>query len=377
MEKKKEITFHPKISEKSKKLVKENRKPIEDQLIEYGNLQKKNILKKQYERRLNEMKQNTYCPSIDKSSRLLGNINKRKRIEIIQNNLSEINDSCIKMNDNNSINSNRRIDASNKLKKNIHSTNIYNSNYSNKKSRSKTPIKSSKYNSDESFTSFNINNKVKNFEIKPESNLFDYLYFESKIIKKKNDETFKMKFEQEYPFKPTISKNTNNMLKNRKETKGEFIKKLGGKKNEYEEIIILPNKKNQFEKTNEKISNFPNKDLDMNYNKNALNQIINNENNDLIQKGISNSMIIKQTYLKNTAEIILNTKIRKIQQIFNMLDSDQDGFISCESIKLSNLNEKLLSVLTPFIEELYSNKENLTFRDFYDKVEPILSNNFF
>ena len=186
-----------------------------------------------------------------------------------------------------------------------------------------------------------------------------------------------MKFEQEYPFKPTISKNTNNMLKNRKETKGEFIKKLGGKKNEYEEIIILPNKKNQFEKTNEKISNFPNKDLDMNYNKNALNQIINNENNDLIQKGISNSMIIKQTYLKNTAEIILNTKIRKIQQIFNMLDSDQDGFISCESIKLSNLNEKLLSVLTPFIEELYSNKENLTFRDFYDKVEPILSNNFF
>jgi hypothetical protein len=323
------------------------------------------------------MKQNTYCPSIDKSSRLLGNINKRKRIEIIQNNLSEINDSCIKMNDNNSINSNRRIDASNKLKKNIYSTNIYNSNYSNKKSRSKTPIKSSKYNSDESFTSFNINNKVKNFEIKPESNLFDYLYFESKIIKKKNDETFKMKFEQEFPFKPTISKNTNNMLKNRKETKGEFIKKLGGKKNEYEEIIILPNKKNQFEKTNEKISNFPNKDLDMNYNKNALNQIINNENNDLIQKGISNSMIIKQTYLKNTAEIILNTKIRKIQQIFNMLDSDQDGFISCESIKLSNLNEKLLSVLTPFIEELYSNKENLTFRDFYDKVEPILSNNFF
>ena len=76
-------------------------------------------------------------------------------------------------------------------------------------------------------------------------------------------------------------------------------------------------------------------------------------------------------------EIIIKTKIEKIRQIFNLLDSDHDGFISNEKIQLSNLNEKLLSLLTPFLEELYSNKELMTFREFYDKVEPLFSNNFF
>ena len=165
------------------------------------------------------------------------------------------------------------------------------------------------------------------------------------------------------------------MLKHKKETKGELIKRLGEKKKKCEEIVILNHKKNNIEEKNYKLSNIPENSFTSSF-KNGYNQIINNENFGLKQNEILNSIDKRKVYLKNATEIIVKKKIEKIQQIFNLLDSDEDGFISCDSIKLSNLNEKLLSVLTPFIEELYSNKENITFREFYDKVEPILSNNF-
>ena len=42
-----------------------------------------------------------------------------------------------------------------------------------------------------------------------------------------------------------------------------------------------------------------------------------------------------------------------------------------------HLNEKLLSLLTFFLEELYSNKESMTFIEFYDKVETLFSNYLF
>ena len=378
-EEKKELTFHPKISEKSRKLVKELDIPIEDKLIEYGNMKKKNLIKKQYERRLNEMNQITYSPVIDSFSRELGNKMKKKRIETMPSNLSGIKTSYIKMKNNNTIDtndSNRETERDNKRKKEINQTYFNDYNYMNKKLRSKTPVKSSNFYSDEISMSYNSNHKNKNFEIKPDSNLFDYLYLESRIIQKKKNDILQKNLKQECPFTPRISKNTQIMVNHKKETKGEFIKRLVEKKNKCEEIIILPHKKNSIKENNYKLSNIPGNSI-VNSFKDGFNQIINSENDDLRQKEFSNTMDKKQIYLKNTTEIIVKRKIEKIKQIFNMLDSDQDGFISCDNIKLSNLNEKLLSVLTPFIEELYSNKDNLTFREFYDKVEPILSNSFF
>ena len=374
-EEKKVFTFHPKISEYSKKLVKEEQIPIEDKLIEYGNMQKKNILIKQYQKRLLEMEQNTYFPTIDSASRELGNRIKKKRMDKIPSNLSGINSSYIKMKSNKTIDSNRKREGDYKRKKEINSIVSNKYNYSNKKSRSKTPVKSSNLNSEQSSLSYNTNNKNQNFEIKPDSNLFDYLYLESKIIQKKKKEIFTKNLEQQCPFKPKISKNTDIMLKHKKETKGELIKRLGEKKKKCEEIVILNHKKNNIEEKNYKLSNIPENSFTSSF-KNGYNQIINNENFGLKQNEILNSIDKRKVYLKNATEIIVKKKIEKIQQIFNLLDSDEDGFISCDSIKLSNLNEKLLSVLTPFIEELYSNKENITFREFYDKVEPILSNNF-
>ena len=84
-------------------------------------------------------------------------------------------------------------------------------------------------------------------------------------------------------------------------------------------------------------------------------------------------MTKKNLYLKNSMEIILKKKTEIIKQIFNLLDSDNDGFISSEKIKLSNLNQQTLVLLTPLLEELQSNKDNMTFKEFYEKAEPLLS----
>ena len=83
-------------------------------------------------------------------------------------------------------------------------------------------------------------------------------------------------------------------------------------------------------------------------------------------------MTKRNLYLKNSMAIIIKKKTEKIQTIFNLLDSDNDGFISSEKIKLSNLNQQTLVLLTPLLEELQSNKDNMTFKEFYEKAEPLL-----
>ena len=88
-------------------------------------------------------------------------------------------------------------------------------------------------------------------------------------------------------------------------------------------------------------------------------------------------MTKKNIYLKKSMEIIMKTKMEKIKQIFNLLDSDNDGFISSDKIKLSNLNQKILVLITPLLEELQSNQDNMTFKEFYDKAEPLLNNQIF
>ena len=54
--------------------------------------------------------------------------------------------------------------------------------------RSKTPDNCiSRYNTENDKTSFIFHNKKKQIELKPETNLFDYLYLESKIIQDKKE----------------------------------------------------------------------------------------------------------------------------------------------------------------------------------------------
>jgi len=233
-------------------------------------------------------------------------------------------------------------------------------------------------------TSFIFHNKIKKIELNPEKNLYDYLYLESKIIKDKKDKKLDENMKKNYPFKPTISKKNNELIKNKNETKEDFINRMAMNKNQYEEIQSLIDKKNN--KNNNKnhsqklfqplITRGPKNPIQRQFSVNEKGDYekkLNKENNELFNNEISNTMTKKNLYLKNSMEIILKKKTEILKQIFNLLDSDNDGFISSEKIKLSNLNQQTLVLLTPFLEELQSNKDNITFKEFYEKAEPLLS----
>ena len=251
--------------------------------------------------------------------------------------------------------------------------------------RSKTPDNCiSRYNTENDKTSFIFHNKKKQIELKPETNLFDYLYLESKIIQDKKEKKIEENMKKNYPFKPNIlNKNINK--NNKKETKEEFINRLAMNKNQIGELKVLIDKKNKNIEEKEKLfhptitrgpKNPNQREFSVNV-KSDYNKKICQENKDLVNKEVSNGMTKKNIYLKKSMEIIMKTKMEKIKQIFNLLDSDNDGFISSDKIKLSNLNQKILVLITPLLEELQSNQDNMTFKEFYDKAEPLLNNQIF
>ena len=393
MEEEKELKFHPEINSLSKKLIMKSNEPIEDRLIKYGNEKKQKNLKEQNNKQMKEQEKNTFQPKIPESSKKLSIIKKKKRLEEIALNISGINSSNFKLdkeqnndilinktvnNEYNNYNNNNMININKNELKNSYSISINKSNEFNKTKSNDF----SRNNSEK--TSFIFHNKIKKIELNPEKNLYDYLYLESKIIKDKKDKKLDENMKKNYPFKPTISKKNNELIKNKNETKEDFINRMAMNKNQYEEIQSLIDKKNN--KNNNKnhsqklfqplITRGPKNPIQRQFSVNEKGDYekkLNKENNELFNNEISNTMTKKNLYLKNSMEIILKKKTEIIKQIFNLLDSDNDGFISSEKIKLSNLNQQTLVLLTPFLEELQSNKDNITFKEFYEKAEPLLS----
>ena len=408
-EEEQELIFHPKINKISKKLAYNLEEPIEDRLLKLGNQQKEKNLKEQYYKNKKEEERNTFQPTIPLSSQKLALMKKKIRLDEIPLNLSGINPSYIKLkrnkstdnqirktegyNDNNSSyiydnNSNENSISFNNS--NINKNELKNSySISERKSqfyeRSKTPDnRISRYNTENDKTSFIFHNKIKQIELKPETNLFDYLYLESKIIQDKKEKKIEENMKKNYPFKPNIS-NKNINKNNKKETKEEFINRLAMNKNQIGELKVLIDKKNKNIEEKEKLfhptitrgpKNPNQREFSVNV-KSDYNKKICQENKDLVNKEVSNGMTKKNIYLKKSMEIIMKTKMEKIKQIFNLLDSDNDGFISSDKIKLSNLNQKILVLITPLLEELQSNQDNMTFKEFYDKAEPLLNNQIF
>ena len=393
MEEEKELKFHPEINSLSKKLVMKSNEPIEDRLIKYGNEKKQKNLKEQNNKQMKEQEKNTFQPKIPESSKKLSIIKKKKRLEEIALNISGINSSNFKLDkeQNNDILINKTV---NNEYNNYYNNNMININKNELKNSYSISInKSNEFNKTKSNdfsrnnsekTSFIFHNKIKKIELNPEKNLYDYLYLESKIIKDKKDKKLDENMKKNYPFKPTISKKNNELIKNKNETKEDFINRMAMNKNQYEEIQSLIDKKNN--KNNNKnnsqklfqplITRGPKNPIQRQFSVNEKGDYekkLNKENNELFNNEISNTMTKKNLYLKNSMEIILKKKTEILKQIFNLLDSDNDGFISSEKIKLSNLNQQTLVLLTPFLEELQSNKDNITFKEFYEKAEPLLS----
>ena len=397
MEEEKELKFHPEINSLSKKLAMKSNEPIEDRLIKYGNEKNKKNIKEQNYKQIKEQENNTFQPKIPESSKKLGLKKKKMRLEQIRLNIPEKNPSYLKLdknqsNDNSLIKNDNKEDNNSNNDSSINICNINNNELKNSYSisvtksqeydKSKTQNDFSRYNSDK--TSFIYHNKIRKVELNTEKNLYDYLYLESKIIKDKKDKKIEENMKKNYPFKPTISKKNNELIKNKNETKEDFINRMAMNKNQYEEIQSLIDKKNN--KNNNKnhsqklfqplITRGPKNPIQRQFSVNEKGDYekkLNKENNELFNNEISNTMTKKNLYLKNSMEIILKKKTEILKQIFNLLDSDNDGFISSEKIKLSNLNQQTLVLLTPFLEELQSNKDNITFKEFYEKAEPLLS----
>ena len=59
-------------------------------------------------------------------------------------------------------------------------------------------------------------------------------------------------------------------------------------------------------------------------------------------------------------------KKEKIKELFNKLDSDNDGYISLKNIKLSSINNQILSALTPVLAKLQKdNNRKMNFNEFF------------
>ena len=92
-EKEGELIFHPKINEKSKKLVKDifEKEKVENLLISYGEKVKKKQLTLLKENLKKEIDSINYKPNLSKTTEKLSEINRNKRKEIIKNNNLNIN----------------------------------------------------------------------------------------------------------------------------------------------------------------------------------------------------------------------------------------------------------------------------------------------
>ena len=350
-ENKKIFLFKPTISENSQIIMKNkynSNEKIENRLINYGIKKKEKDLKliaqKQFEDEIN----NSFRPNISNKNNKYKNKIRKKTIEKLSKSFII-----------NSNNNNNEISINNKRNKSVGNK--------NKNNFSKT-----KENKKEKKT-FIFHNKIPKPQYKPEKNIHDLLYLESKLPKEnKQIKIEKENFKKNCYFKPKINKS---FIIERNETKEEFIERLYKNHNSNNNNKIKSvkfnsnNKKNSFiPKINLRSKNLSQKNLKINYekiidkNSKEKNEINFNQNHN------------KKIFLEHTTELILKMKIEKYKEIFNLLDSNKNGFISHNKIKISDLNSDLLLILTPIFEELQNNKNlKMNFKEFCIKSDKFLS----
>ena len=367
-EKEGELIFHPKINEKSKKLVKDifEKEKVENLLISYGQKVKKkqlNILKENLKK---EVDSTNYKPNLSKRTEKLSKINRNKRKEIIQNNNFNINPDNL---DNNTIIQKEfSFDETffkNSLKSNFKKNSINNSQYKN------TKIKNGK--------------NIPIPKLDPTNNTFDYLYFESKILDKKR-ENKKKELMNNLSFIPKINSKSVDYNQNKNETPEEFYNRLYQQKRNYTPIIKRDSygriKFNEFRDTKTgqilfkpkitrgpKIINQREKNLDSdNYYDKRLFPDLEKEK----KREIYNTIVNKKEYLNQTLKMIIKNKLERYKKIFNSLDSDHDGFISSKNIRLSALDNDRLKSFTPILEELQKSDSKINFNQFCKQLDDLI-----
>ena len=86
-----------------------------------------------------------------------------------------------------------------------------------------------------------------------------------------------------------------------------------------------------------------------------------------------NNIEKKKYYLLKTSELIMKMKSEKYKILFELLDSDKDGLISYDKIKLTGINNDILTAITPVLRELYQLKTSFDFKTFSNKLDNLLT----
>ncbi len=226
---------------------------------------------------------------------------------------------------------------------------------------------------------------IQTLKLNPEKNIHDLLYVESDLIRKKKEEKEAQYMKENYPFHPLITESSKILL-NRQETTTQFINRLMNSKKEAEELIIVKKKKNSLKDQIDSITGQPlfkptiNKGA-MNYtNKRRINENLEgyhdnkliSEKKKIQEEEMLNNLEKKKFWLEKSMKSVLKMKIEKYKEIFDMLDSDKDGFISCRQIRLSALDSDMLTIMTPLLEDLQKKGNKMNFKEFCLAVDKFL-----
>ena len=431
-EKTKELSFHPKINANSKKMAeRKNSLKVEDRLIFYGNQKKQNNLISKINQDLKNTMEYTYSPKIDEVSRFIAETNRknrnkcdldlknkkkikekidlqakfdkktrslsnsRKKHKKLKNKLlNEYIDFDGNKNENNITEDEERIiNKNNKLNKisNLNKTfNELNNSLDEKEDHEITKFFSDRkiesdlhdqkniHKNNEKYFFVNekhsINKNYKDF--KPENNIFDVLYLESN---KQNEKKLKNKeiFENETRknnIQPKISPYPKQLKENNKESKKEFYDRISKKLERIQKEVKLINSSKSKSIANSKNNSPKMQDIKDKKSKHNEHERKNNENKlKLMKIEQQNNKEKKEIFNEKSKEIIMKMKIAKYKQLFDLLDSDNDGLISYNNIKLTKIDEQTLNSLSPIFDYLHNSGNNMDFREFCIKFDKTLT----
>ena len=375
----KQLIFKPTINNYSKvpKNYNNSRK-IEDKLISYGNKYKQNISKK--------MKQNNveieHRPKLTKETEILGKIKRKNREENLPNHTIFINPDYLV----------EPINRKKTLNKEEENNIMFSFNKKMNLSRSKSfdNIKKGYYKTYykplhpvKRTTTKILGRKIPLPKLTPDKNLYDYLYIEAKLLKEKRDIDIMRDMAKRCPFKPDLSKSTDksNNKKNKKKKNNVFERLFQAQNFRNKNNKTPDNRKNRNDLKDSKtgqplfkpiITRGPlnpyQRDLSYDKDLNSNNTLKNKNNEELENKKKEEN---KKKYIEKMNKMILEAKKLKYVELFNSLDSDNDGYISSKKIKLSILDNRKLVALTPIFKELQYDGVQMDLNIFCQKVDNI------
>ena len=209
----------------------------------------------------------------------------------------------------------------------------------------------------------------------PVYNTFDYLYYESEQQDEKIRKKQEMHFKRYYPFKPRISPYAKQLKNKNKESTAQFINRISKNLEEIKTVNKSKTNMNNKNTFRPKISRGPKNPNQRNVTVNLdgfYDKRITKEKNELQKKKNEEDKEKKNLYNQKSKDIIIKMKIQKYKEIFNLLDSNKDGFISNSEIQLTKIDERILNNISPLLEELNKTKKRMNFKEFCIKIDKLM-----